>query len=88
MLDKIKKFVIHFFRRLLFFITQIIFQLVCLIIFLITFEPHAWKKITLRKIKRIRRLTRFKLWLWKHFDWYIKFIHDDKYYIDLEKRFG
>lgn len=81
-------FFVHFIRRILYFATQIFFYLICQIIFLVTYEPHQWKKVTLRKIRRIRALTKFKLWMWKHFGWYFRFIRDDKYYRDLEKRFG
>ena len=81
-------FFIHFFRRLLFFLTQIIIVIVVQIIYLVTYEPNTRKNVTMRKIKRIRRLTKFKLWLWKNFDWYFKFIHKDKYLIKLEKKLG
>ena len=83
-----KNFIIHFFRRLLFFITKIIATTACLLIFLITIEPGKWKKVTKRKIRRIRALTKFKLWLWKHFRWYFEFIHDTKYLENLENRIG
>lgn len=81
-------FFIHFFRRLLYFLTRIIFLLVCDIIFLVTYEPGKWKKVTMRKIKRIRRLTNFKLFLWHKFPWFINFIHRGDYYERLEGRFG
>lgn len=87
-MKKIVDFFIHFFRRILFFLTQIIGTIICLIIFLITFEPKSGKNITRRKIKRIRRLTKFKLWLWEHFYWYFNFIHDDAYYKILKERLG
>lgn len=80
--------IVHFFRRLLYFFSKIIFGFTCLIIFIITYEFGMHKKVTKRKILRIRRLTKFKLWLWKNFKWFICFIHDDKYYRNLEKRFG
>ena len=87
-INKIFYILRHFVKRVLFFLTKIIFILVCDIIFILTYEPFKWKKITKRKIKRIRCLTKFKLWLWKHFRWYIEFIGDDKYYKNLEKRYG
>lgn len=63
-------------------------SIVCTLIFLVTYEPGKWKKVTLRKIRRIRTLTKFKLWMWNTFPWYFKFIHDDKYYTQLEERLG
>jgi hypothetical protein len=87
-LRAILNFFIHFFRRLLYFLTQIILLLVCQIIYFVTYEPNTSKKVTMRKIKRIRKLTKFKLWLWKHFGWYFKFIHKDKYLNDLQVRLG
>ena len=81
-------FLIHFIRRILYFLTQIIIVIICNIIFFVTFEPNTREKVTMRKIRRIRRLTKFKLWLWKYFGWYFKFIHKDKYLIDLEKKLG
>lgn len=81
-------FFIHFVRRILFFLTKIIIALVCMSIYLITYEPGKKKEVTRRKIKRIRVLTNFKLWLWKNCGWYFKFIHDAKYFENLEARFG
>lgn len=87
-MNKIIDNIIHFFRRLLFFITKFVVGIICTLIFILTYEPKKWKTVTKRKINRIRILTKFKLFLWKHFSWYIKFIHCDKYYIELEERFG
>lgn len=85
---KILNFFIHFIRRILFFTYHIIFNLVCIIIFVLTYEPHQYKKVTKRKIRRIRALTNFKLWMWKNFKPFFYFIHSNKYYEDLERRFG
>lgn len=81
-------FFIHFIRRILFFLTKIIIALICCLIYIVTYEPGKKKEVTMRKIRRIRRLTNFKLWLWKNFDWYFRFIHDAKYFEKLESRFG
>lgn len=83
-----KNFIIHFFRRLLFFLTKITEIIVCQLIFFVTYEPGKGKQVTKRKIRRIRVLTNFKLWLWKHFRWYFEFIHDTKYLENLEERLG
>ena len=85
---EILNFFLHFVRRLLFFLTQITIIIICQIIYLVTIEPGTGKTVTIRKIRRIRRLTKFKLWLWKNFRWYFEFIHDDKYFINLEEKFG
>lgn len=87
-MDKFLYFIIHFFRRLLYFLTRFVLCTACGIIFIVTYEPFTWKKVTKRKIRRIRALTKFKLWLWRNFRWYFEFIHDAKYLEELEKRFG
>lgn len=81
-------FFIHLIRRILFFTTQFIIYIACGIIYIVTYEPNTKKQVTMRKIKRIRRLTNFKLWIWKHFGWYFNFIHDSKYFEDLERKLG
>ena len=81
-------FFIHFFRRLLYFLTQIIIIMACQLIYIVTYEPNTCKMATKRKIRRIRRLTKFKLWVWKYFGWYFKFIHDTKYFESLDSRLG
>ena len=85
-MKKIEEFLIHFLRRLLFFTTNIIIGLICILIFIVTYEPMKWKTVTKRKIRRIKRLTKFKLWMWRHFRWYFEFIHDDAYYKKLEEK--
>lgn len=87
-MDKVLQFILHFFRRLLFFFTKFTANIICAIIFIVTYEPCKFKKVTKRKIRRIRALTKFKLWLWRTFRWYFEFIHDTKYLETLEKRLG
>ena len=83
----LKNFFIHFIRRILYFLTKLIVTIICFIIYIFTFEPNSRKKVTMRKIKRIRRLTKVKLWIWKNFGWYFRFIHDN--YLDgLANRLG
>ena len=83
---KIIDFFIHFIRRVLFWLYYIIYSLICIIIFLITYDSKLGV-ITKRKIRRIRTLTKFKLFLWKNFSWFFTFIEVDDYYKNLEKRF-
>lgn len=74
--------------RILYFLTEIVIGLACYIIYLVTFEPFTWKKATKRKAKRIRTLTKLKLYAWKYCSGYFKFIHDDKYLSDLYNKFS
>ena len=43
------------------------------VIYFVTYEPNKKGVVTLRKIKRIRLLTKLKLWIYNHFkricDW-------------------
>ena len=87
-LVEIANFLIHFIRRILFFTTKIIISLICILIYVVTYEPNTKEKVTKRKIRRIRNLTNFKLWVWRNFEWYFRFIHDFKYFENLEKKFG
>ena len=86
-LKKIIDIIVHFFRRLSYFIPYTIGAIICLIIKLVTYEPNTTRRVTVRKAKRIRRLTKFKLYVWKYFPWYFKFIHDD-YFENLNNKFG
>lgn len=87
-LNRVMNFFIHLIRRILYFTTNIIVAIACFIIYIVTYEPNTKKKVTIRKIRRIRALTKFKLWLWKYFDWYFKFIHKNKYFEKLENKLG
>ena len=83
----IKEFILHFIRRTLVLISWLIINLSCVIIFIFTYEPHKFGQVTRRKIRRIRKLTHFKLWMWHHFSKLIKFMHKENYYIYLENKF-
>lgn len=48
-------------------IFRICVALVCFIIKLLAFEPNTSKEITVRKAKRIRMLSRFKVWVLNFF---------------------
>lgn len=73
----ILKFINHFCRRVISIVFNFIVVLICNIIWLVTWQPHAWKKTTTRKAKRIRTLTKLKLYAWKYGSWFFKWIHDD-----------
>ena len=85
---EIGDFFTHLIRRILFFLTNMVISLICGIIYLVTYEPNTKKKVTVRKIRRIRRLTNIKLWIWRNFGWYFRFIHNSKYLETLEVKFG
>jgi hypothetical protein len=83
----IKDFILHFIRRVLQIIFPLIFTTACSIIYLVTFEPHTRYRATPRKARRIRVLTKFKLYLYKWFKPYFVFTHD-KYFEKLYNRLG
>lgn len=67
---------VHFVRRVLYFTTQIVISLITTTIYIVTFEPHTYGKMTRRKVKRINFMSKLKLYLYKYFGWFFDFIHD------------
>ena len=61
----IKHFILHLIKRLLQIIFGILFFLICGIIYIVTYEPGTRKKVTPRKVRRIRFLTKVKLHFYK-----------------------
>ena len=86
MLTTIKNFVIHFFRRLTHLIIAFLFFLFAFLIFIITIEPGKMGKVTLRKVKRIRALTKFKVYLYKYCKPIFDFAHY-KYFENLYNKY-
>ena len=75
-------------RNFIRFIVDTIVSIICWIIFFVTYEPHKFKKVTKRKICRIRRIYKFKIFVFKHLPRTLKFL---RYYNSLEevnKRYG
>ena len=75
-------------RNFIRFIVDTIVSIICWIIFFVTYEPHKFKKVTKRKIRRIRRIYKFKIFVFKHLPRTLKLL---RYYNSLEevnKRYG
>lgn len=85
-LIKIKAFILHFFRRLFRIVIDFVAWLICTLIYFVTFEPNTRHKATFRKARRIRALTKFKLYLYKWFKPVFKFLHYD-YFDRLDNKF-
>ena len=71
----LKNFFAHLLRRILQIIFSILTTIVCVIIFIVEFEPNTRGKATSRKAKRIRRLTKFKLYAYKYLKPFWQFMH-------------
>lgn len=87
-MNKFLDIIVHFFRRILQITTSLVISVACILIYVVTFEPGKQNRITRRKVNRVRRLTKFKLWLWRMFPGYFKFIRRDAYFMGLERKFG
>jgi len=72
----IKDFILHLIRRMLQIVFSLFISIVCGIIYVVTYEPGTAKRVTKRKIRRIRRLTKFKLYIYKYFKPMCVFMHD------------
>lgn len=72
----IKDFILHFIRRLLQITISILVSFICGIIYIVTYEPGTYKRVTKRKIRRIRALTKLKLNIYKYFKPICVFMHD------------
>lgn len=72
----IKDFILHFIRRILQILLSIIVLIICGIIYSVTYEPGTYKRVTKRKIRRIRALTKLKLYIYKYFKPVCVFMHD------------
>lgn len=65
-----------------------IIEFVCFLIYIVTYETGSKGKVTLRKIKRIRVLTRLKLWFFEKHRHLAKFIGEYTYLMYLSKKIG
>ena len=79
--------ILEIFHLLLILLIRSIVSFVCYVIIFFTYEKNSSKVLTERKARRIRALTNFKLWFYKHFKWLSGFLRFDKYFRHIEKRF-
>ncbi len=77
------RIIIHIIKRILSIIYNIVFFIIADIIAVVFFEPKKVGKPTIMKARRIRFLSKMKLYLWKYFSFFFKFIGDtylEKFY--------
>lgn len=72
----IKDFILHFIRRIIQITFGFFITVACAIIYTVTFEPNTKKRATPRKARRIRALTKFKLYMYKWFGPIFDFTHN------------
>lgn len=84
------KRIFYFLKRFLIGILNFLFDVFTLIFValykLITYEPGKKNVLTIRKIKRIRRITKYKIYLYEHFPNIVRKLNLEDYFIDLKKR--
>lgn len=66
---------------------KIIVDIVCVLIWLFTYERNTYGILTVRKAKRIRALTNFKLWFYRNFRGISHFLRIDEYFESIHRRF-
>lgn len=66
---------------------KIIVDIVCNLIWLFTYERNTDGILTVRKAKRIRALTNFKLWFYRNFRGISHFLRIDEYFESIHRRF-
>lgn len=73
----------------LFFILliKIFVNIVCILIWFFTYERNTDGVLTVRKAKRIRALTNFKLWFYRNFRDISHFLRRDEYFESIHRRF-
>jgi len=78
-MKKVLIVICKFIRGIFRFIFFVIVGLICKLIAKINHEEGKEKQITIKKAKRIRRLTNFKLKMLKHFPILMNFFGEKKY---------
>ena len=73
----VKNIFLHLIRRILQISLKIIVFIACGLIYIVTYEPKTFKRATARKVRRIKKLTKFKVYLYKNFKGFWEFLHDD-----------
>lgn len=79
--------ILEVFHLLIILFIRAIVSLICYVIIIITYERNSSKVLTERKARRIRALTNFKLWFYRHFKGLSRFLRFDEYFRHIEKRF-
>ena len=75
------------FHLLFILLVKIIVSIVCILIWVLTDERNTDGILTVRKAKRIRALTNFKLWFYRNFKGISHFFRIDKYFESIHRRF-
>lgn len=75
------------FHLLFILLVKIIVSIVCILIWALTYERNTDGILTVRKAKRIRALTNFKLWFYRNFRNVSHFFRIDKYFESIHQRF-
>ena len=76
------------FRNYIRFLVSILIHVICFLIFLVTYEYGQNKKVTLRKIKRIRFFTKVKIFFFRKTPKLLKFLNYYKKLENINKRYG
>ena len=66
---------------------KILVNIVCILIWFFTYERNTGGILTVRKAKRIRALTNFKLWFYRNFRDISHFLRRDEYFESIHRRF-
>lgn len=66
---------------------KIFVNIVCTLIWFFTYERNTDGVLTVRKAKRIRALTNFKLWFYRNFRDISHFLRRDEYFESIHRRF-
>ena len=66
---------------------KIFVNIACILIWFFTYERNTDGILTVRKAKRIRALTKFKLWFYHNFSGISHFFRMDKYFESIHRRF-
>lgn len=66
---------------------NILVNIVCILIWFFTYERNTGRILTVRKAKRIRALTNFKLWFYRNFRGISHFLRLDEYFESIHRRF-
>ena len=75
------------FHLLFILLIKIFVNIACILIWFFTYESNIDGILTVRKAKRIRALTNFKLWFYRNFKGISHFFRIDKYFESIHRRF-